>query len=264
MTDDKRNNTLKGVIVSLLVNGALLAVLMLVVLPAPPPQEESEGILIELLEEEKPPLRVVVAGGARPQPTNNPGNQVEVAPPEARPSNRTRDTRPDNRPDAAPSTAGDQGDVERYEPPQPKVNPQALFQSNNTGTAELDNKTNIKDNSLFPGTGTSNEPTRGPNATPGSFTQQKGVDFSLAGRSASGSWPLPEYKVQKEGRVVVEITVDKQGKVVRAIGGAKGSTTADAQLVKAAEEAAKRARFNADPKAANLQVGTITYVFRLE
>ncbi|MDR0660151.1 MAG: TonB family protein [Prevotellaceae bacterium] len=263
MTDEKRNNRLKGIIVSLLLNGLLLAILMLAVLPAPPPPEETEGILIELLEE-YPPRRIVDAGGANPQRTNNPGNRIEVAPPEVRPSDRTRASRPDNRPDAKPSTAGDEGDVERYEPLRPQVNPQALFQSNNTGTEELDNKTNIKDNSLFPGTGTSDDPTRGTNATPGSFTQQKGVDFSLAGRSASGRWPLPEYKVQKEGRVVVEITVDRQGKVIRAVGGVRGSTTADARLVRAAEEAAKKAMFNADPKAANLQVGTITYIFRLE
>ena len=263
MTDDKRNNRLKGIVVSLLLNGSLLVLLMFVVLPSPPPPKDNEGILIELQEEE-PRYRQVVAGGVNPQRTNNPGNQIEVAPDEVRPSDRTRASRPDNRPDARPSTAEDQGDVERYEPPQPQVNPQALFQSNNTGTNELDNKTNIKDNSLFPGTGTSDDPTRGPNATPGSFTQQKGVDFSLAGRSASGRWPLPEYRVQKEGRVVVEITVDRDGKVIRAAGGARGSTTADAQLIKAAEEAAKKARFNADPKAANLQVGTITYIFKLE
>ena len=159
MTNEKRNNRLKGIIVSLTANGLLLGFLMLVVLPAPSPPEVSEGILIELLEEEQPPLRTVVAGSVNPQRTNDPGSQIDVAPPEVRLSDRTRAPRPDNRPDARPSTAGDQGDVERYEPPQPQVNPQALFRSNNTGTEELDNNTNIKDNNLFPGTGTSNEPT---------------------------------------------------------------------------------------------------------
>lgn len=236
---------------------------MVVVLRTPQPPPEEEGILLELLEE-KQPVPIAVVGGRNPQRVNDPGNHIEVAPPDVRPSDRTRAPRPDNRPDARPSTTGDQGDVERYEPPQPQVNPQALFHSNNTGTEELDNKTNLKGDNTFPGTGTSNDPTRGPNATPGSFTQQKGVGFSLAGRSASGKWPLPEYKVQKEGRVVVSVTVDKQGKVVRAVGGVKGSTTTDAQLVKAAEEAAKKATFNADSKAANLQVGTITYIFTLE
>lgn len=276
MESERRKNTLTGVVVSASVSGLLLIVLLVVKLSPPSPASLFAGVLelLDLKEVPEQPIEVprkppnVVArggeGGAGAS-NNDVGKPIEVAPSYVELSDKTRDTRPDNRPDAKPSTAGDHGDVERYEPPENRLNPQALFQSNNNGTSELDNRTNVKgDNTgFFPGTGTSDVATRGPNAIPGSFIQQKGVDFSLAGRSGFGKWPLPEYNVQKEGKVVVEITVDKQGKVVRAIGGVKGSTTADADLIRAAEEAAKKATFNVDLNA-SLQTGTITYIFRLE
>ncbi|MDD4192863.1 MAG: TonB family protein, partial [Mangrovibacterium sp.] len=67
-----------------------------------------------------------------------------------------------------------------------------------------------------------------------------------------------------EGTVVVAVTVDKYGKVTQADAGVQGSTTYQAALVRAAREAALRARFNPDPNAAAFQKGTITYRFVLD
>ena len=266
MSNDKLHNRLVGVIVSLLFNGALVIILMAFVLPVVFPPPEPAGILIEFEDDEQPkPKPIVEVGGETPNRINTPGSEIEVAPLTAPLSNRTRAPRADDRPDARPATAGDQGDVERYEPPRQTADPASMFQSIGSGEAELDNKTRLKDNNMFPGTGTSDgEPTRGPNATDANFMRQQGVDFSLKGRSASGRWPLPEYKVQKAGRVVIEITVDRNGKVVRAEPRLQGSTINDKQLIDAAKAAALRATFNPDPKAANLQTGTITYVFKLK
>lgn len=264
MTEERRKYRLIGVVVSLLICGLTVIILLSIILPVVFPPPEPQGIAIEFEPEEQPPLPVTLAGGEVRAKVNDPGEQLEVAPPDAKPAPRTHATRPNNPPDAKPATPDEHGDVERYVPPQPKVNPNALFQSNNSGAADADNKTNIKDNSFFAGTGTSDEVTRGPNATSGSFAQEKGVGFSLAGRSASGRLPLPEYKVQKSGKVLVDITVDQQGKVVRAAANLKGSTVTDAQLIKAAEEAARKAVFNANPNAAALQTGTISYIFKLE
>ncbi len=91
----------------------------------------------------------------------------------------------------------------------------------------------------------------------------KGGSWSLDGRSMVGTLPKPDYKVQKEGIVVVEITVDRNGKVIGATPILRGSNTQDAQLWKLAQEAAMRARFNASPDAQVKQVGTITYNFVL-
>ena len=44
------------------------------------------------------------------------------------------------------------------------------------------------------------------------------------------AFPSPKYDYQGEGRVVVEVSVDRSGKVVQAIPGTKGSTTLDEYL----------------------------------
>ena len=87
--------------------------------------------------------------------------------------------------------------------------------------------------------------------------------FDLNGRSlGEGGLPMPVYNVQEEGRVVVTITVNPQGQVIRTSIN-KRTNTVNAQLRKAAEEAAKKARFN-KVDGVNDQTGTITYYFRLK
>jgi TonB family protein len=90
-----------------------------------------------------------------------------------------------------------------------------------------------------------------------------GIGFDLAGRSVVGSLPAPNYPNNKQGRVIVEITVDPGGVVVNAIYRARGSTTNDSQLINAAINAARRSRFSLID-AEGLQTGTITYNFRLK
>ena len=90
-----------------------------------------------------------------------------------------------------------------------------------------------------------------------------GISFSLGNRSYS-SLPSPEYSLQKSGTVVVEITVDRNGNVTQVRGGVRGSTTYDTELIRTAEAAARRAKFNVSPTAPAYQTGTITYVFKLQ
>jgi TonB family protein len=98
----------------------------------------------------------------------------------------------------------------------------------------------------------------------GSGLGSKGNGADVAGRSLQGSLPQPEYDVQEYGTVVVEITVDKRGNVVSAKTRLKGTDIQNRQLWKAAENAAKRARFNEDLNAAAYVKGTITYTFELK
>ena len=90
-----------------------------------------------------------------------------------------------------------------------------------------------------------------------------GIDFSLEGRNPE-SLPKPEYNYQVEGKVVVEITVDKYGNVTKAEAGMKGSTTLNDKLLRAARKAALNAKFDPKPDAPAYQKGTITYYFRLQ
>ena len=85
--------------------------------------------------------------------------------------------------------------------------------------------------------------------------------FDLNGRSLAGALPRPSYNVQAEGRVVVTITVDSEGKVIQATINPR-TNTANSALRNAALNAARKARFNA-VKEVNNQQGTITYYFKL-
>lgn len=90
-----------------------------------------------------------------------------------------------------------------------------------------------------------------------------GIDYSLSGRNPE-SLPKPDYNYQIEGKVVVEITVDKYGNVTKAVPGVKGSTTLNDNLLNAAKKAALNAKFDRKPDAPAYQKGTITYYFKLQ
>lgn len=87
--------------------------------------------------------------------------------------------------------------------------------------------------------------------------------FQLSGRKLL-QHPYVAYNTQEEGKVIVSIVVDREGKVIKAIGGAKGSTTTSEFLINIAEKSALDAQFNADMNAPDEQVGTLTFVFRLK
>ena len=90
-----------------------------------------------------------------------------------------------------------------------------------------------------------------------------GINFSLAGRNRV-SIPKPEYNAQVSGTIVVRIRVDREGKVISAEPGVKGSNILDETLLEAARKAALKARFNSKSDAAYTQAGTITYHFVLQ
>jgi len=96
----------------------------------------------------------------------------------------------------------------------------------------------------------------------GSGTGTEGVSFDLAGRQAR-SLPKPKYDIQEEGKVVVEVTVDRNGNVTKATPGVKGTTTLNEYFLRVAREAAMTAKFNRKPDAPVIQKGTITYHFIL-
>ncbi|MDO4163338.1 MAG: TonB family protein [Bacteroides sp.] len=107
------------------------------------------------------------------------------------------------------------------------------------------------------GSPTGNSPTGTTSGTGGYGT------FNLGGRSiGEGGLPRPAYNVQDEGRVVVDITVNPAGYVI-ATSINRQTNTVNTALRKAAEDAAKKARFNA-VSGLNNQTGTITYYFNLK
>lgn len=87
-------------------------------------------------------------------------------------------------------------------------------------------------------------------------------DWNLEGRRPKNAFPRPKYADNEQGIVVVEIWVNGNGDVTGAAFHAKGSTvSAKSPLVAEAIKAAKGVKFNQSDQ--DLQVGTITYKFRL-
>lgn len=159
----------------------------------------------------------------------------------------------------APSTTAATPEVEKPR----EANAKALFpgQKINGGQTGVEGVTGKPGNQgSLEGSASSTNRTGG--ATGGGGDGQNGIITNLNGRSAL-LLPKPDYPKQKEGRVVVEVTVDNHGNVTKAIAGIKGSTTLDTDLLKAAEKAALSAKFDVSSNAPSFQVGTITYIFRL-
>lgn len=87
--------------------------------------------------------------------------------------------------------------------------------------------------------------------------------YELAGREAIKK-PLPKTKdCQESGRVVMDIVVDKNGKVLEVKLG-RGSTTNSPCLVDASKEAALKTKWTKHPNALEKQNGKITYLFKIE
>ncbi|MCD8167368.1 MAG: TonB family protein [Bacteroides sp.] len=122
--------------------------------------------------------------------------------------------------------------------------------------AQMDNRGNSAE-----GTGVEGSPQG--NSNTGSSTGSPGYGtFDLGGRSLGpGGLPRPLYNVQDEGKVVVTITVNPAGEVI-ATAINRETNTVNPTLRKAAEDAAKKARFN-QVSGVNNQTGTITYYFNL-
>ena len=87
-----------------------------------------------------------------------------------------------------------------------------------------------------------------------------GNSWSLAGRDLNSSFYKPSYVGNQEGRIVVSITVDKNGNVVAA-NIKQGTTISEENLREECKNAAKRLKFSASQTAGNA-IGEIIYRFK--
>jgi outer membrane biosynthesis protein TonB len=93
-------------------------------------------------------------------------------------------------------------------------------------------------------------------------TGQGGKGFGLSGRGkVAGKGVEPDcFEV---GKVIVEIEVDRTGKVVKATPGKQGSTNTAACLLAAARESAKTYKFTPASEANPIQIGFIEVIFKV-
>lgn len=94
----------------------------------------------------------------------------------------------------------------------------------------------------------------------------KGLDgdgnYRLGGRKALSKKKFVQ-ECDESGEVVVRIEVNRNGDVVKATPGAKGTTNSSSCLLEPAKKAALATKFNSDSEAPSTQIGFIVYVFKL-
>lgn len=184
-----------------------------------------------------------------------------------KPQKRTEPTKPKEQP-TQPTPKPPQ--ESKPEQPERKVNQDALFSGKapsptqeGTGTGgEAGNQGTYEGTTT--GTGAGKGTGQGTGGTgKGQGPGGSGISYSIGNRVAQ-QLPSPAYPTQKSGRVVVKVWVSRQGRVTKAEPGEPGTTTFDAALHEAAKAAALQATFDASADAPAVQVGTITYIFKLK
>ena len=89
-----------------------------------------------------------------------------------------------------------------------------------------------------------------------------GSGYSLGNRKALNK-PQPDYTCQEQGRVAVQVSVDRNGNTISVIAGVQGTTNTAKCLLDQARIAAMNTKWQADSNAPEKQVGKIIYTFSL-
>jgi len=253
-----KKDKIRGVLGTVLVHLGVLALLLILGFSTPLPLPGEEGVEVNLgadmegsgfVQPEKP----VVVQKTTPQPPKAQAEKVEeIVTQDIEEAPFTETTKEEIQEEEVVEEVIEKEPVKE----EPQVNPAALYKG------KSDESSKVTSEGITGNEGDQGKPT-------GSIDSKKylgqggfgdGPSFSLAGRKPS-FLPLPSKSFSENGTVVVQIYVNKYGKVVKAVTTDKGSNTTDTNLRKLAEEAALKAVFNANPDAAEMQKGTITYHF---
>ena len=115
------------------------------------------------------------------------------------------------------------------------------------------------------GTGGGNGPGNGPGSGPGNGPGSgggSGGGYSLGNRKALNK-PAPNYTCQEQGKVAVQVSVDRNGNTISATAGVQGTTNTARCLLDQAKIAAMNTKWQPDSNAPEKQVGKIIYTFSL-
>ena len=231
-------------------------------LPNPPIEEEGMGVAGEVLGE-------IEGLGNNDEATfddNSASSPSSSAPEESyttseEPTPVAKTPKSEEKPTPSPpkesvKTPSNNSNASQTETPKPTTNPNASFPRRNRNATGGEGK----------GTATGSGQQGSPDGTQGAQGGEGkgiGADYRLGSRGLSGTLPVPPKKQRdKQGDVVVEIWVDREGNVVDVNAPAKGSTIYDKTIVEEAKQAASKAHFSKDPNAKEKEKGTITYYFR--
>ena len=280
----------KGIVGTTIIHLTLLLLLVFIGFTAPPPPEMEEGILVNfgtdetgsgmlepsppaVQEEASPPIPQTVSENQAEDPLLTQdfeeAPEIKKADPEAEKKKLEKIE--------ADRIRREQLEAERIRKEEEEIERKRV-EAEQKRQADIMNRTkNALANSKNAGTNATSEGVTGGAGNQGSISGSadsnvrgegsglgdKGISYDLQGRGFQ-KLPSPKYDYQGEGRVVVEVSVDRSGKVIQAVPGTKGSTTLDEYLLKVAKDAAMEAVFESKPDAPAIQKGTITYNFILK
>ncbi len=141
------------------------------------------------------------------------------------------------------------------EQPQPKVDNRAMYKGNNNPQAGGSEGITGQ-----PGDQGNPNGLAGIKKYDGNGGKGNGTGYDLGGRGAK-SLHRPDDDFNEEGKIVVNIWVNRAGLVTRAEVATKGTDIINNAMRQKAIQAAKRSTFASDPNAPEEQHGTITYSF---
>lgn len=233
---------------TILVHALIVLILFLMAFRTPLPLPGEEGVEVDLgmmdqgmgnIQPEKP--AIPQAAQPQQQPNQTKEDIVTQNDEEAPAIEKPKNTKPKQEKPA--------------EEPKPTVNQRALFKGNNNpqegGSEGITGQPGDQGN---------------PNGLAGikkydcQGGKGNGTGYDLGGRGAK-SLHRPNDDFSEEGIVVVDIWVNRQGKVTRAEVATKGTTVINSDMRQKAIQAALRSSFAADSNAPEEQHGTITYTF---
>ncbi len=241
----------KGIAIggTILVHAIAVFILFLMAFKTPLPLPGEEGVEVDLgmmnqgmgnIQPEKP--AIPVASQPEQQPSKNKEDIATSNDEEAPAIEKPKNTKPKQ-------------ETKPAEDPKPKANPRALFKGNNNpqsgGSEGITGQ---------PGDQGNPNGLAGVRKYDGNGGQGNGTGYSLGGRGAK-TLHRPSDDFSEEGIIVVDIWVNREGRVTRAEIANKGTTLINSEMRNKAKQAALRSVFASDPDAPEEQHGTITYTF---
>ncbi len=246
---DNKEKKDKGIAVAgtIIVHALIILVLFFIIMPTVELQGE-EGVEVDLgmmnqgmgnIQPEKP--AIPQAAQPQQQKSNSKEDIVTQNDEEAPAIEKPKNTKPKQEKPA--------------EQPKPTVNNRAIYRGNNNPQAGGSEGITGQ-----PGDQGNPNGLAGVRQYEGNGGRGNGTGYDLGGRGAK-SLHRPDDDFSEEGKIVVDIWVNRAGQVVRAEVATKGTDIINSTMRQKAVQAAKRSTFAADSDAPEEQHGTITYTF---
>jgi colicin import membrane protein len=264
----------RGILGTLVFHSIILIIFLIFGFTTPLPLPEEQGILINFGDQEtgsgieEPRLSEIQAKSAEQQPKAEQVEKTETGKtyltqeneeaPSIKDIEKPKEKKPEKKTNTKVQPVKKETVKEEKKVEQPFTDPRALYTGKKTNIQSTGSEgVNSGEGNQGSPDGSTETDYHGEGAGSGSTPRA-----TLQGRVAL-SLPVPKIDSQKEGKVVVEIKVDRNGKVVSAVPGVKGSTTVDSYLLSVSKNAALSSRFDSKPDAQPIQSGIIEYTYRL-